>query len=243
MNYISLKGGENQVTGMEQDIVHGMNLRSNSQMEPPDNNMPDQLEEDRAGDGDHMNEDGNLMSQVPSAALGKFFCAFFNLKNHYCPDVFAIFEPRISRVNADKLIRKSGFDYSFRVEATGFSRVQDGVEVFVTFVYASPNPTTRHSLWPELRQLATRINVPWLIGGDFNCILRQAERRGGAISRNNISADFSDWLFDCELHEVRTDGLLFTWERGGLTEARLLYSKFGLDDQIPAGTRPTPSSH
>ncbi|KAL4383512.1 hypothetical protein GQ457_15G016700 [Hibiscus cannabinus] len=42
------------------------------------------------------------------------------VRNHV-PDIMAVFEPRISGRAADSFIRRSGFEYSYRVEAHGFS--------------------------------------------------------------------------------------------------------------------------
>ncbi|CAA0810395.1 Unknown protein, partial [Striga hermonthica] len=93
-----------------------------------------------------------------------------------------------------------------------------GIEFLVTFVYASPNAMHRRGLWQELQKLAMNIHEPWLLGGDFNCILRPSERTGGAPTRSPVSQEFSTWLFNNTIEELRTDGVLYTWERGGLKQ-------------------------
>ncbi|KAL4376038.1 hypothetical protein GQ457_02G035350 [Hibiscus cannabinus] len=106
-------------------------------------------------------------------------------------DVFALMEPRISGSVADAFIRKSGYAYSYRVEASGFSGgiwvmwrntvyldilavsrqfvhgfctpTNGDPSFFVTFVYASPNVAQRCSLWNRLKALEP--DVGWPQGG------------------------------------------------------------------------------
>lgn len=39
-------------------------------------------------------------------------------------------------------------------------------------------------------------NIPWLSISDFNCVLRCAEKKGGAVPRTYVINEFSDWLDD-----------------------------------------------
>ncbi|KAL4369613.1 hypothetical protein GQ457_05G012620 [Hibiscus cannabinus] len=142
------------------------------------------------------------------------------------PDVVAIFEPRISGGAADRFIRKSGFTFSFRVEARGFSGGiwilwKDSVHIDIlavsnqcvhghcvplngepgfriTFIYASPEVGRRRSLWPQLQALELEHGIPWILGGDLNVIGNSVERRG---------VPFDDMGFH---------GPQFTWRRGNL---------------------------
>ncbi|CAI9106595.1 OLC1v1005787C1 [Oldenlandia corymbosa var. corymbosa] len=178
------------------------------------------------------------------AASKELQLAFLTLKTQYNPDVVAVLEPRISGGKADDFVRMSGFDRSFRVEAVGFKggiwvlwkeRVKlsvlicdkqyvhvsvkmDRENFLVTFVYASPNPTIRRSLWEGLNAIAQGIRELWIVGGDFNCLLRVSEKQGGSLSNWNVSSAFSDLLFKNDLHELQTDGAPFTWARPGIAE-------------------------
>ncbi|KAL4367294.1 hypothetical protein GQ457_05G012860 [Hibiscus cannabinus] len=97
------------------------------------------------------------------------------------PDIVVIMEPRISGREADRFIHRSGFEFSYRVEANGFSggiwvlwrgtiNVQvlavskqyihalcsagdGGDSFFGTFIYASPNTMRRRTLWEQLLAL------------------------------------------------------------------------------------------
>ena len=58
---------------------------------------------------------------VQGAASGEFRCSFRTIIKNYNPSMVVLMEPCISEVKADDFIKKSGFDYSHRVEAVGFS--------------------------------------------------------------------------------------------------------------------------
>ncbi|KAL4348482.1 hypothetical protein GQ457_17G005590 [Hibiscus cannabinus] len=125
------------------------------------------------------------------------------------PDIVAVFEPRISGGAADRFIRRSNFEFSYRVEAQGFSGGiwilwRDTVRMdflavfnqfvhghcsplngepgfFVTFIYASPEVGRRRALWGQLRALEPGPGVPWVLGGDLNVIGSTCEMSGGHL--------------------------------------------------------------
>ncbi|KAL4364157.1 hypothetical protein GQ457_04G008120 [Hibiscus cannabinus] len=116
------------------------------------------------------------------------------------PDIVAIFEPRISGRAADGFIRKSGFEFSFRVEARGFS---GGIWV----------------LWKgsvKLRALEPEQGIPWVLGGDLNVIGNSCERRGGSERRSGVCPLFGEFLFETGLLDMGFHGPQFTWRRGNL---------------------------
>ncbi|KAL4335120.1 hypothetical protein GQ457_07G012830 [Hibiscus cannabinus] len=88
--------------------------------------------------------------------------------------------------------------------------------VFFIVVYASPNVTVRRGLWGCLAGLNPGPDVPWLLGGDFNSILRLEERTGDAIRGNGVSQLFHDFILDNGLLEATFRGEVFTWKRGQL---------------------------
>lgn len=53
-------------------------------------------------------------------------------------------------------------------------KLGDGVEWTLTAVYAHPNPSIRKYLWGRLSEV--EINKPWVLIGDFNCVLVEEER-------------------------------------------------------------------
>lgn len=73
--------------------------------------------------------------------------------------------------------------------------------VYLTVIYASNEQTERLQLWDSLRTL-TVSNV-WLVGGDFNNVLRPTEREGGQIPMVTEYEPFAECLCDCALADMR----------------------------------------
>lgn len=53
---------------------------------------------------------------------------------------------------------------------------------YFSFVYASCSPVQRLDVFNELSSFAASISTPWVVGGDFNCVLRPSEKKGGCSS-------------------------------------------------------------
>lgn len=156
------------------------------------------------------------------AANTRFHRAFENVIMKNNPDVVAILEPRVSGEIADKSIRKMHFDRSHRVQANGFEggiwilwkscfqldilandkqfihiSISAGMEhhILFTFVYASPNQSTRKYLWEKLLQWKNSVgNCLWGLAGDFNAILSIQDRKRGAASGNKPYEFFVKWF-------------------------------------------------
>ncbi|KAK8683424.1 hypothetical protein V6N13_039485 [Hibiscus sabdariffa] len=165
----------------------------------------------------------------------------------YKPDLVVFVEPRVSGFRADTIIASLGFPYSHRVEAQGFSggiwlawfesitvdiilnhfqffhcRVTDkrnGNSALASIICASPNATKRKALWSHLRHLASSINSPWILFGDFNATLCSSERMGGSSS-TKPSRCFQEFVYDVGLRDMGFIGPDYTRKRG-LTQARL----------------------
>ncbi|KAK8690682.1 hypothetical protein V6N13_074213 [Hibiscus sabdariffa] len=88
--------------------------------------------------------------------------------------------------------------------------------VRVTAVYASPVAHFRRLIWDPLLALDPGEDVPWLLGGDFNAILRWQERVGGSSRTSGVSKLFQDFVFASKLLEVEYVGADFTWRAGSL---------------------------
>ncbi|XP_026459757.1 uncharacterized protein LOC113360464 [Papaver somniferum] len=83
----------------------------------------------------------------------------------------------------------------------------DGVHI--SFVHASYVQFNRRRLWKQLNLQDD--SIPWLVMGDFNCILRLDEKKGGFEPRTSSINEFSDWLNDNNLFEADSSGTKFTW--------------------------------
>ncbi|KAL4353175.1 hypothetical protein GQ457_06G017320 [Hibiscus cannabinus] len=176
----------------------------------------------------------NSVFEQPSESVRKgaldpgFNRSFKLLVKKQKPDMVVVMEPRISGRAADTFIRKSGFEYSYRVEAHGFSggiwllwqcpvNVQilavsnqyihtlckmgdDDSSFFGAFVYASPNAMRQRSLWGHILALDPG----------------HLERRGGSKRRFGVCSLFLEFLFDSGLIDMGYNGPQFTWRRGNL---------------------------
>ena len=78
----------------------------------------------------------------------------------------------------------------------------------LTAMYASPNFNKRQLFWDYLRNLATLVDLPWVLIGDFNNMLSEDEKLGGLpLNRNRLNA-FRNCLDNCGLMDLG-----FHWPR------------------------------
>ncbi|KAI0488500.1 hypothetical protein KFK09_028334 [Dendrobium nobile] len=69
----------------------------------------------------------------------------------------------------------------------------------------------RRKLWIDLEKHCAG-NLPMVVGGDFNCVMSQTEKRGGKrfiLSRGSM--DFNNFMIQNDLHEVKAMGPKFSW--------------------------------
>ncbi|XP_026443244.1 uncharacterized protein LOC113343176 [Papaver somniferum] len=116
------------------------------------------------------------------------------LIREFKPDIFGIAEPKVPC--------SAGFRYGLLRE--GYS-----------------SHVTRRSLWQQL--VSSGDGIPWLVIGDFNCILRLDEKKGGREPRTSAINEISDWLDDNNLFEADALGSKFTWtnRQSGMIRIRL----------------------
>ena len=82
----------------------------------------------------------------------------------------------------------------------------------------------RGETWDLLRALHDQMVLPWLCAGDFNEILSDNEKQGGASRPAKQIQDFQDVVRECGFYEMQFSGSKFTWTRGtgeGLIAERL----------------------
>ncbi|XP_026459126.1 uncharacterized protein LOC113359759 [Papaver somniferum] len=80
---------------------------------------------------------------------------------------------------------------------------------FITAVHASYNAVSRKMLWSQLG--LGSISIPWLVVGDFNCVLRLEEKKGGIPNKEVYMIDFRSWISDNGLVEADAIGKKYTW--------------------------------
>ncbi|KAI9076002.1 hypothetical protein K1719_042018 [Acacia pycnantha] len=161
------------------------------------------------------------------------------MRFRYKLDMVVILEPRVSGMQANRIIKNWGFKHSIRREAEGFSggiwllwelddlivdvRLMEdqfihcclrlgGKQMFFTAVYASPNESRRQRTWDMLLDIANEIREPWLLGGDFNEIKTPMEQKGGASLREARCRRFKEWIEGCNLIDLEAQGPFFTWK-------------------------------
>ncbi|KAI0513412.1 hypothetical protein KFK09_009432 [Dendrobium nobile] len=92
----------------------------------------------------------------------------------------------------------------------------------VASIYGSTNALLRRSLWSDIEKHCSN-DLPMIVGGDFNCLLSQAEKRGGKkFCLTQGSKDFSNFMIANDLHELSSMGSKFTWCNNKNGNARIL---------------------
>ncbi|CAJ2645466.1 unnamed protein product [Trifolium pratense] len=86
-----------------------------------------------------------------------------------------------------------------------------------TAIYASPMEDNRHDMWDKIRNIAVAVQEPWLLAGDFNDIMSQDEKQGGALVNFRRCRLFQERVNDCKLLDLGAVGSKFTW-RGPIYE-------------------------
>ncbi|KAJ9536550.1 hypothetical protein OSB04_un000302 [Centaurea solstitialis] len=93
------------------------------------------------------------------------------------------------------------------VRIRGLSQV-----LFITFVYGANRGQIRGSLWSGLRKFRAILGAkPWVLFGDFNCLLFPHDALGGISRRNGDMVDFASCLEDIDVFDIRYTGIQHTW--------------------------------
>lgn len=80
----------------------------------------------------------------------------------------------------------------------------------ITSVYARCNALERLELWEDISWVAEDINIPWLVGGDFNVIFNDTEKPRGLPVNQMETTNFSQCVSDAGLTELPFLGSQFT---------------------------------
>ncbi|KAL6126088.1 hypothetical protein ACLB2K_074139 [Fragaria x ananassa] len=88
----------------------------------------------------------------------------------------------------------------------------DNVSCVMTWVYAKTTTSERRRLWEDLLHIKNNfVQGPWIVLGDFNCVLGAHEKRGGILPNAISCSEFQDMSSNCELVHLPTKGLPYTW--------------------------------
>ncbi|XP_059288934.1 uncharacterized protein LOC132042405 [Lycium ferocissimum] len=87
-------------------------------------------------------------------------------------------------------------------------------DIVITVVYARCTQRERLELWDSLEDVATNMNKPGMIGGDFNVIMSEEEKYGGLAVGANETQDFNLCMQNCEMQDFGFKGRKYTWWNG-----------------------------
>ncbi|KAL1336367.1 uncharacterized protein [Arachis hypogaea] len=161
--------------------------------------------------------------------------------------MFFLLETHVSGARGNQIRGKIGFDKSFLVDAVGHAGgiwclwdssvwsvdVLEHHKQFVhlkvssnnsnpwliTAVYGSPQWATRRMLCQSLKLYVANVNLPWCLVGDFNAMLHNHKKSGGALSNNHCACkEFQECVAACGLIDLGFAGWPYTWKRGNLVE-------------------------
>uniref|UniRef100_A0A803NSJ4 Reverse transcriptase n=1 Tax=Cannabis sativa TaxID=3483 RepID=A0A803NSJ4_CANSA len=157
------------------------------------------------------------------------------------PDLIFLSETRLKKEKAENLRVALCFEGCFVVEALGksgglillwsnlidcnilsfssfhidsFIRKEEDQGWRFTGFYGDPDPNQRCESWKLLTRIGRMYSGPWVIGGDFNEILRRKEKMGGQPKPGHLITNFRKALDGSNLKEVDYEGSCYTWCNG-----------------------------
>lgn len=83
-------------------------------------------------------------------------------------------------------------------------------DFMITSMYARCSTLERLELWDDLENLDTT-GCPWMVGGDFNVILKEDEKLGGLDFTQQKAMDFAQCMNSCALNKILFTGSKYTW--------------------------------
>lgn len=95
---------------------------------------------------------------------------------------------------------------------------------YIVNVYSSCDFIKKKQLWDDLLELKKFYrNGEWIMGGDFNAIKNDRERKGRAVTINNKEADlFAEFILKSDMVDVPCKGKIFSWYIGdGNSKSRI----------------------
>ena len=83
-------------------------------------------------------------------------------------------------------------------------------DFYYTFVYAFNTADLREELWGDLERIAMNMRDPWVVLGDFNCVLDREEKIGGPV-RDHDMVSFRRCVANCALDDMKSTRCYYTW--------------------------------
>lgn len=102
---------------------------------------------------------------------------------------------------------------------------------YFTCVYGDPVVGKRQEVWDRLVSIGLNRDEAWVLGGDFNELLSNEEKSGGAVRSESSFCDFRNMVQNCKLKEIRSFGNCLSWcglRENGWVQCKV-YRGFGND--------------
>lgn len=86
-----------------------------------------------------------------------------------------------------------------------------GVTTFISFIYGAPAMANRSSFWSKLAEVGQGRDSSWLITGDFNDILNNAEKTGGPLRWEGSFVALRSFVSEHGLWDLKHSGNHLSW--------------------------------
>ncbi|KAK8335229.1 hypothetical protein V6Z12_A09G039500 [Gossypium hirsutum] len=90
-----------------------------------------------------------------------------------------------------------------------------------TGFYGNADPNRRQNSWNMLKRVGQTVTGKWIIGGDFNAILVEAEKDGGRRKPKVLMEEFRTIVDELAVVDLKTDNGWFTWVNNREGSARV----------------------
>ncbi|GFZ00592.1 eukaryotic translation initiation factor 4E [Actinidia rufa] len=87
---------------------------------------------------------------------------------------------------------------------------------YISFVYAFNTVVSRRPLWDNLCKFSSSIELPWLLLGDFNNVLKGEVRANGIPVTLYEMKDFQDCCYEMGITDLRYTVLFYTWSNNSV---------------------------
>ncbi|TYH01227.1 hypothetical protein ES288_A09G041000v1 [Gossypium darwinii] len=90
-------------------------------------------------------------------------------------------------------------------------KLENDNPIWFTEFYGNAEPNKRQCSWNMLRRVGQSVTEKWIIGGDFNAILDNAEKEGGRGKASALMEDFREVVDELSMADLKTDNGWFNW--------------------------------
>ena len=158
-------------------------------------------------------------------------------RRKYFPDFLFLMETKQKDVYVKGLQQSLGYDHLFTVEPVGLSgglavmwkdsysvsvlssdkRIIDmevklgSIKFFLTCVYGDPVTAKRQEVWDRLVDIGLVRDEAWILAGDFNELMSNEEKLGGAVRSDASFWNFRNMAENCKIRELRFSGNWLSW--------------------------------